>query len=378
MRGILLTGHWLLITVHYSLLTAICLLASSCIPTPQAPLTTSILLYRFDPSAFIEYSADFQPVKEIPFSIPPSCGLNNTFAAPVGTTLAVELNCPNGQTVLFLDASTSLSTGSGSITQPVTDSDSHFLAWTSDGEAAYLKVDSLGSPEIIRVYTDGEREILAVNEFTYDLAAKPDSSDFTFTFSRGLGYGSELYLARHDGRVTQLLYADQYNYISFARWSPDGKQIAFIKTPDSQIPFTVGELWVMDSDGSNPRKLADADAGHGFAANWSPDGTQIAFVVRENPEDKSADQNSDVLISNIYIIEVESAALSSSKGGKWTQVTYLTEGRVETPHWSPDGNTLAFTVVINGRMEVQIADAVTGEVRSLITEPACCPAWMRK
>jgi hypothetical protein len=364
MRGILLTGHWLLITVHYSLLTAICLLASSCIPTPQAPLTTSILLYRFDPSAFIEYSADFQPVKEIPFSIPPSCGLNNTFAAPAGKFLAVELNCPNGQTVLFLDVST------GSVTQPVTDSDSHFLAWTSDGKAAYLKIDALGSPEIIRVYTDGADDILAVNEFTYDLAAQPDSRDFTFTFSRGLGYGSEMYLAKHDGRVTQLLYADPYNYISFARFSPDGRQIAFIKTPDTQTPFTVGELWVMNSGGSNPRKLADADAGHGFAANWSPDGKQIAFVVRENPEDESADQNSDALSSHIYIIEVES--------GKQTQVTSLTEGRAETPHWSPDGNTLAFTVVINGRMEVQIADTVTGKIPSLITGSTCCPVWMRK
>jgi dipeptidyl aminopeptidase/acylaminoacyl peptidase len=359
-----------LFTAHCLLLTSFLFLPSSCTPTPEPSLETTLIVYRFDPPAFIEYSADFQPVKEIPFSIPSSCGLNNTFAAPVGATLAVELNCPNGQTVLFLDTLSSLSADSASVTQPVSDTDSHFLAWTSDGKAAYLKVDSLGSPDIIRVYTDGARDILAINEFTYNLATKPDSRDFTFTFSRGLGYGSEIYSAKHDGRITQLLYADTYNYISFARFSPDGKQIAFIKTPDSQTPFTVGELWVMDSDGSNPRKLADADAGHGFAADWSPDGTQIAFVVRENPEDQNADQNSDALVSNIHVVNVES--------GKWTKMTYLTEGRAETPHWSPDGNTLAFNVVINGRMEVQIADTATGETRSLITEPTCCPVWMRK
>ncbi len=74
-----------------------------------------------------------------------------------------------------------------------------------------------------------------------------------------------------------VIYADPYNYISFARFSPDGKQIAFIKTPDTQIPFTIGELWVMDADGSNARKLVDADAGHGYAANWSPDGKQNRF-----------------------------------------------------------------------------------------------------
>jgi Tol biopolymer transport system component len=282
----------------------------------------------------------------------------------VGKFLLIELNCPNGQTVLFLDSV------SNSVTQPVTDSDSHFLAWTSDGEAAYLKVDSLGSPQIIRAYTDGDRDSLAADEFTYDLSAQPGSQNFTFTLSRGLGSGSEMYFATSNGRSTQRLYADPYNYLSFARWSPDGTQIAFIKTPDSQTPFTVGELWVMKADGSNPRKLADVDTGHGYAANWSPDGERLAFVVRENPEDESANQNSESLISNVYTVEV--------KSGKWHQVTRLTNGRSETPLWSPDGNTLAFNVVVNGRMEVQIADMLTAEIHSLITEPACCPAWMRK
>ena len=274
------------------------------------------------------------------------------------------MNCPNGQTVLFLDAE------SGTATQPVTATDAHFLAWTSDGKAAYLKIDSLGSPQVIRVYTDGAKDILAVPEFTYDLSAKPNSRDFTFTISRGLGYGSELYLAQHDGRIATLLYADPYNYISFARWSPDGKQIAFIKTPDTQTPFTVGELWVMDADGANPRKLADADSGHGYAANWSLDGKRIAFVVRENPQDENANQMNDALISNIYSVDVETGVLN--------QVTNFDNGHVETPHWSPEGNTLAFTVVLNGRMNVSIADALSGEIKPFETESTCCPAWMRK
>ena len=126
----------------------------------------------------------------------------------------------------------------------------------------------------------------------------------------------------------------------------------------------------MDVGGSNARKLADADAGHGFAANWSPDGTKIAFVIRENPEDEDADQASDALISNIQIVSVVS--------GKTTQITNITNGHVETPFWSPGGNTLTFNVVINGRMAVQHADIVTGRMWALLTEPACCPAWMRK
>ena len=347
----------------------------SCTPAPslqatELPLETSFYIYRFNPPALIEFSEDFQLVREISFSIPPSCGLFNIFPAPVGKFIAIELNCPNGQTVLYVDVE------SARVIQPVTGTDSHFLAWTPDGIAAYLKVASLGNARVIRAFVESKQDHIPVTEFTYDLAPSSKQQEFTFTFSYGMGQGSELWLAKRDGEVVEQLYADPYHYISFARWSPDWSQIAFIKIPDSPTPFTVGELWVIPStitqgaDGTDARKLTDADAGHGYAANWSPDGKSIAFVARENPEDERANQSGESLIGNIYVIEVVS--------GKLTQLTHLTDGHVETPSWSPDGNTLAFNMVINGRIDVRIADIATGEIRSLLTESTCCPAWIRK
>lgn len=342
--------------------------------TPPSTLQPALYIYRFNPPALVEFSEDFQLVKEIPFSIPPHCGLFNLFPAPIGKFMAIELNCPNGQTVLYVDVV------SAAVTQPVTDTDSHFLAWTPDGDAVYLKIDSLGNARVIRAFAStastaplsatSKQDLIPITEFTYDLSPSLNRGEFTFTFSRGLGQGSELWLVKRDGDVIEQLYADPYHYISFARWSPDGSQIAFIKIPDSSTPFTVGELWLMDSNGTNARKLADADAGHGYAANWSPDGKSIAFIVRENQEDERANQSGGSLISNIYIVQVESGAL--------TQLTHLAEGYVESPSWSPDGNTLGFNEVIDGRIEVRIAEMTTGEIRSLATESTCCPAWMRK
>ncbi len=325
---------------------------------------TAFYAYQSDPPALIQFSRDFQATSEIPISLPRYCEVLDIFPAPVGRFVLIELACPQGQMVLFADVET------GSVAQPVIDADSHFLAWSPGGEAAYLKVDLLGQPRVVRVTTDGEQAPVGITGFTYDLGPSPQGEIFTFTFSRGMGQGSELWLTKDAGQTAEALYTDPYNYISFASFSPDGSQIAFLKVPDSQIPFTIGELWVMKADGTDARKLAEADAGHGYAANWSPDGKRIAFVVRENLQDKRADQVSEALISNIYIVDV--------KNGARTQVTKIADGRAETPRWSPDGNTLAFTTVINDRMEVRIADLTTGKIRSLITESTCCPAWLRK
>jgi Tol biopolymer transport system component len=357
------------ITVHFLLL-----FLSSCSPTPQTPPTNILNVVRLSPPALVQFSEDLTPLAELPLSFPSDCGLYDIFPPPRGTILAVELSCSFGQAVLFLDAET------GSVTQAFPQTDSHFLAWTANSKAIFLRVDSAASPHILRVNMETlNAENIPITELTYDLSSRPDSFDFTFTFSRGFGFGSEIFLAKNDGRIIRLLYADPLNYISFARWSPDGKQIAFIKIPDSQTPFTVGELWIMDANGSNPRKLADVDAGHGYAATWSADGSRIAFVVRENAEDMNANESADALISNIYIVDISTSEI--------TQVTNFSEGRAETPHWSPHGNSLFFTRVLNGRMEVQVKSIARvgdesyrdpAEIKALLAEPACCVSWMRK
>ena len=286
--------------------------AAGCAPQANGAAESALFVYRFDPPAFLELDGARNPVREIPFSMPQGCDLSSVHAAPHGYALAIELSCAFGPAVVWLDA------GTGSVRQPITDSDSHFLAWATDGRSIYLRIDSVNRPRIVRVALTGELETLPISDLTYDLAPAPSGREFLFAFSRGMGLGSEIWLADHNGVALEQLAMDPGNYLALARWSPDGQLVAFIKIPDSARPFTIGELWVMRADGTSARMLASADAGHGFAPAWSPDGSQIAFVVRGNPDDPSADISSEALVSNLSMV--------SPAGGEVGLLTNLSRG----------------------------------------------------
>lgn len=340
-------------------------LFSACAPGAPLASKSSLYVFRLNPAGLVELDSGYLPRREIPLTIPDGCGLDSMHAPPQGTKLAIELSCPFGQSVILAD------TTSGVFQQPVTDSDSHFLAWSADGQGLYLKVNSINHPHIVRIGMDGVRTDLAISELTYDLAAATNGSgDIVYAFSGGMGLGSELWLDPGDGGVPRQLASDASNYISLARWSPDGREIAFIKIPDTATPYTVGELWVMGADGSGAHALAQADAGHGFAPAWSPDGNAIAFVYRENPGDARADQAEAALVSNLHAVMVWDA--------KERPLTALEDALVEEPSWQPDGNHLAFTVTLDDKMRVDVLDVQTATLQQVAIDAVCCAAWVRK
>jgi len=340
-------------------------LAACASPAP-IPLSSESSLFAFNLAAFslIEFDSNFDLAREIPLNLP--CPLTSTHPASTGKYLALELECMNGPVVLIVD------TINGALANPFPEADSHFLAWDFDSNL-YLRVDALGNTRIVRVTAEGVSKQFDLPAQTYDMNFAPDGDSLIYSFTRGLGLGSELWAATRPANRARQLHAETDSIITFARWSPDGKQIAFIALPDSATPFPVGELWLMDADGKNARPLAPADAGHGYAPAWSPDSTRIAYVGRENPDDPRADQSADALISNIYIAEVATGQISP--------VTSFDSMLVESPRWSADGRFLAFTVVnrLDDTITPWVADLASGEIKKLASpDPLCCLAWMRK
>jgi tricorn protease len=97
------------------------------------------------------------------------------------------------------------------------------------------------------------------------------------------------------------------------QYRPDGRQIAFVKGR--------GELWTMDADGKNAKRILGGFAAPDF--EWSPDGKWFAAAATDD------DFNRDVLI------------FPSDGTGEPYNVSRH-PGSDGSPAWSPDGKALAF------------------------------------
>ncbi|MCE2449614.1 MAG: PD40 domain-containing protein [Candidatus Latescibacteria bacterium] len=91
-------------------------------------------------------------------------------------------------------------------------------------------------------------------------------------------------------------------------WSLDGQHIAYVSRRGSHGK---AEIYVMDSDGSNPRRLTDHSANY-RSPSWSPDGQHIAFESNRDGD------------WGIYVMDI-----ASYTGGEPTAVAETSWGRIK-------------------------------------------------
>ncbi len=121
-------------------------------------------------------------------------------------------------------------------------------------------------------------------------------------------------------------------------WSPYGKHIAFVSYRAGHVDaqgFTTSDIYVMDADGSNPQNLTN-DPSDDRQPSWSPDGKRIVFS-----SDRDADRDNPHNIE-IYVMNAD--------GGNPQR---LTENLIEDkyPSWSPDGERIVFSARREGHVE---------------------------
>ncbi len=101
----------------------------------------------------------------------------------------------------------------------------------------------------------------------------------------------DIFEANPDGSGLKRLTTSR-GYDAEGSYSPDGKQIVFCSNREDEKSF---ELYIMDSDGKNPRKLTNAPGCYNGGPFFSPDGKRVIF--------RSDRKKKDHL--QLYVIDVD-------------------------------------------------------------------------
>jgi len=125
--------------------------------------------------------------------------------------------------------------------------------------------------EIGLMNPDGSGMVL-LHVYGTDPSLSPDGAKIAYCSLKESQY-FQIFVMNVDGTGSRRLTSFDNGDACGPVWSHDGKKIAFYAFALPNPNRNPG-VWVMEADGSNPKKLTD----HGLDPSWSPDGRQIAFA----------------------------------------------------------------------------------------------------
>jgi TolB protein len=129
----------------------------------------------------------------------------------------------------------------------------------------------------------------------------------------------------------------------YPRLSPDAGRIAFTSNRSGKQ-----EMWLMNSDGSDPRSLTpQLPAAHSPA--WSPDGQSLAFISNQYAQDD---------LFTLHLASGEIKRLTSH------------DGYDGYPDWSPDGKKIAYASQRGDNQDIYLIDVETLAEERITSHPA--------
>jgi serine/threonine protein kinase len=143
-----------------------------------------------------------------------------------------------------------------------------------------------------------------------------------------------------------------YDIDSAPTFSPDGRQIAFVR--HNNPVEGMSRLIISNADGTNERVLAERNLKDAFSTPvWSPDGQEIAAAISQAPN------TGDV---PLVLISVADGTIHSFGQSRWTRVNYMA--------WLPDKSGLLVTARDNSSTVSQIWFVAypSGEVRRVTND----------
>src|SRR5256714_5603372 len=134
-----------------------------------------------------------------------------------------------------------------------------------------------------------------------------------------------------DTLLTVNHYLD-WEQVSDPQISPDGSQIVYTRRWVNKIEDRWDSgLWIMNADGSKNRFLVK-----GSNARWSPDGSRIAYFADGEPKG-----------TQVFVRWMDAEGATS-------QITRVSESP-EKLSWSPDGRSVAFTMLVKSETPWRIS-----------------------
>ncbi|MEO8131585.1 MAG: prolyl oligopeptidase family serine peptidase, partial [Bryobacteraceae bacterium] len=200
-------------------------------------------------------------------------------------------------------------------------------------------------------------------QWAADPQISPDGSQVVYTHvkvnAKGDGYDTGLRMVSMAGGAIRELTAGPRD--SGGKWSPDGRQLVFVRAPEKDGKPQPGQLFVLRMDGGEARALTDVPKGAGSPV-WSPDGKHIAFhsttLAKDWEKKKDGEEKSDVRViaraayrgnglgyldperpSHIWSVEVPARLDGIPHATQVTSGDYA-ESDVQ---WSRDGSRIYFT-----------------------------------